>query len=136
MDMIYFTHLDGNFHVYACQIDKQTETHITLVNRLRPIPKTVIDSRKPWYGHYFFSTFQKVYDFLNPYQEFETEYQKLARLQSDCKAYINRSDKNHLWARNPKDQIAEMRRIWELLPEKPDWCTKEDIDGYEEAMRE
>jgi len=63
-------------------------------------------------------------------------YQMLSRLQSDCDYWLgngNRCDK-HLWAGNPKDQIAEMRRIYDLLPEKPEWLTVDQIDQYEKDM--
>jgi hypothetical protein len=68
--------------------------------------------------------------------DYKFEYQMLSRLQQDCEYWLNygnRCDK-HLWAGNPKDQIAEMRRIYDVLPEKPQWLTVEQIDQYEKAM--
>ena len=40
----------------------------------------------------------------------------------------------HLWAGSPQAQIKEMRKIYDQLPEKPEWLTSEQIDKYEEKM--
>lgn len=42
----------------------------------------------------------------------------------------------HLWAHSVEAQIAEMRKIYNSLEEKPEWLTKEDIDSYETRMTE
>lgn len=63
-------------------------------------------------------------------------YMLLNRLQNDCKywlGYGNRCDK-YLWAGNPRDQIAKMRAIYAMLPEKPEWLTSAMIDDYEARM--
>ena len=63
-------------------------------------------------------------------------YQMLSRLQTDCDywlGYGNKCDK-HLWAGNPQEQIKEMRRIYDLLPEKPEWLTLEQINEYEKKL--
>jgi len=63
-------------------------------------------------------------------------YMMLDRLKQDCEYYLgfgNRNEKQ-LWAGNVKDQIAEMRKIYDKLPEKPEWISLEDIDKYEKEM--
>ena len=68
-------------------------------------------------------------------------YSLLARMQSDCDYIINTSEGSykefkHLWARNPKEQIAYMRYLLDsfLDDEKPDWICEADIDKYEKAL--
>lgn len=65
-------------------------------------------------------------------------YQMLDRLKTDNEYWLgngNSADK-HLWAGNPKDQIAEMRKLYNSLPDdkKPEWLTEKDIDEYEKKM--
>lgn len=63
-------------------------------------------------------------------------YMMLDRLRQDCEYFLgfgNRNEKQ-LWAGNVKDQIAEMRKIYNKLPEKPEWISLEDIDNYERQM--
>ena len=69
-------------------------------------------------------------------QNFENEYRLLSRLRSDCEYFLgngNRAEK-HLWAENVEQQIAKMRELYALLPEKPEWITEHDIDRYEAQM--
>ena len=63
-------------------------------------------------------------------------YMMLGRLLEDCKYYLgygNRCEK-HLWAGNVKEHIAEMKRIWNELEEKPEWLSFEDILELEKKM--
>lgn len=65
-------------------------------------------------------------------------YQLLARLKADNDYYLgfgNRSEKR-LWAGNVKDQIAEMKKIYNELEVKPEWLTMEEIMAYEREMFE
>lgn len=39
-----------------------------------------------------------------------------------------------LWALDEKKQIEKMRELYNLLPIKPEWLTKEQIDEYEKKM--
>lgn len=60
----------------------------------------------------------------------------LSRLVSDCEYYLgngNRYPKN-LWAKSESEQIEEMKKIWNLLEEKPEWLTWEQILEYEKQM--
>ena len=68
--------------------------------------------------------------------EHNQEYQLLDRLRSDCEYFLgagNRSEK-HLWTGSVRAQIAKMRELYDTLPEKPEWLTKETIDDYAERM--
>lgn len=70
--------------------------------------------------------------------DYSFDYQMLSRLQMDNDYYLghgNRSEKQ-LWAGNVDDQIAEMKRIWNKLPVKPEWLSMEDILNYEKQMKE
>lgn len=63
-------------------------------------------------------------------------YRLFDRLVQDCEYYLdygNRCDK-HLWAGNPRDQIAKMREIYAKLPEAPIWFPACMLDVYEELM--
>jgi len=64
------------------------------------------------------------------------EYQLLDRLRTDCEYFLGaggRSEK-HLWAGSVYAQIAKMRELYDILPEKPEWLTKEAIDSYASQM--
>jgi hypothetical protein len=65
-------------------------------------------------------------------------YKLLSRLKSDCEYFLGNGNRNEkdLWAGNVKDQISEMKRIWNILPkdEKPEWLSMEDIENYEKQM--
>ena len=66
----------------------------------------------------------------------EFDYRLLGRLCTDNDYFLgngNRSEKS-LWAGNVKDQISEMKKLWNKLPEKPEWLTMEDILEYEREM--
>ena len=68
--------------------------------------------------------------------EHNQEYQLLDRLRSDCEYFLgagNRAEK-HLWTGSVRAQIAKMRELYDTLPEKPEWLTKEVIDDYAERM--
>ena len=70
----------------------------------------------------------------NP-QEFQ--YRMLARLKSDCDYYLgngNRDAEHALWAKNEEGQIAEMRKLYNQLKEKPEWLSEEDINNYAKEM--
>jgi hypothetical protein len=66
------------------------------------------------------------------------EYAMLGRLQSDCEYYLNfgNRSRNALWAKDEKEQIEEMKRLYNIFPDdkKPEYCTWEQILKYEEEM--
>ena len=67
----------------------------------------------------------------------EFNYMLLSRLQSDCEYFLNhgcRSERN-LWAGNVEDQISKMKELWNLVAEKPEWLSMEEIIAYEEKMK-
>lgn len=62
-------------------------------------------------------------------------YMMLGRLQSDFDYFLgygNRNPKN-LWAGSVKEQIAEMKKLWNCLKEdkKPEWLSMNEIEKYE-----
>lgn len=63
-------------------------------------------------------------------------YMLLNRLQMDCEYYLGHGgDANHsLWAHDEQKQIDKMRELYDLLPIKPEWLTREQIDEYAAKM--
>ena len=71
-----------------------------------------------------------------PALEQNPDYRLLDRLRADCEYFLgagSRAEK-HLWAGSVWAQIAKMRELYDTLPEKPEWLTKETIDDYAERM--
>ncbi len=69
-------------------------------------------------------------------QEQNPNYRLLSRLKADCDYFLDaggRAEK-YLGAGNVRAQIAKMREIYETLPAKPEWLTKEAIDDYDKQM--
>lgn len=48
--------------------------------------------------------------------------------------YGNRNANHSLWAHNEQKQIDKMRELYGLLPIKPEWLTREQIDEYAAQM--
>lgn len=72
----------------------------------------------------------------NAAKDYGFEYQLLNRLRTDCDYFLgagNRSEKQ-LWAGSVQGQIAKMRELYDLLPEKPEWLTLDDISKYAQRM--
>jgi hypothetical protein len=75
-------------------------------------------------------------EFLSEGKEQEFQYMMLGRLETDVEYFLgagNGSEK-HLWAGNVKDQIKEMKKIWNMLKVKPEWLTMDQIKQYEKDM--
>lgn len=66
----------------------------------------------------------------------ENDYRMLDRLQSDVKYFLGEGghNENTLWAKNVEHQIAEMQRIYNTLPVKPDWLPQGDIKYMAQKM--
>lgn len=87
----------------------------------------------------------KSQDLENSEQE-KFEYQLLSRLQADCKYVLDtevgengiklENAQSHLWAKNPEEQIAKMRELYNAVPVKPEWITEEEINGYEKRFQD
>ena len=63
-------------------------------------------------------------------------YRILDRLRAACEYFLgagNRAEK-HLWAGSVYAQIVKMRELYDALPQKPEWLTKEAIDDYADRM--
>ena len=58
---------------------------------------------------------------------FQFEYMMLSSLQMKISSYKS-------WGYTKEGIIKEMRHYYALLPVKPEWCTKEDIDNYEKNI--
>ena len=69
-------------------------------------------------------------------RDYSFEYQLLDRLRTDCEYFLGAGgrDEKHLWAGNVREQIRKMRELYDMLPDKPEWLTKEDIDRYASQM--
>ena len=65
-------------------------------------------------------------------------YMMLGRLQMDCDYYLGYGNRyqGHLWAKNEKEQIEEMKKIYNSFSDdkKPEWLTMDQILGYEKQM--
>lgn len=59
-------------------------------------------------------------------------YMMLDRMRQDCNYYLGYGNRNpdQLWAGNEKDQIENMKALWNTFPDedKPEWLTWEEID--------
>ena len=67
---------------------------------------------------------------------YSDDYRLLDRLRTDCEYFLGEGQRNekHLWAGNVSAQIHKMRELYEALPEKPDWLTREQIEDYADRM--
>ncbi len=68
--------------------------------------------------------------------EHNPDYRLLDRLRADCEYFLgagNRAEK-HLWAGSVYAQIVKMWELYDALPQKPEWLTKEAIDDYADRM--
>ena len=63
-------------------------------------------------------------------------YMLLDRLRCDCEYYLGYGGRyaGQLWAHDEQKQIDKMRELYDLLPEKPEWLTREQIDIYAAQM--
>ena len=65
-------------------------------------------------------------------------YMFLGRLRCDCEYYLAQhghpTAAHSLWARDEQKQIDKMRELYDLLPVKPEWLTREQIDEYAAKM--
>nr|WP_325259171.1 LPD11 domain-containing protein [uncultured Oscillibacter sp.] len=71
-----------------------------------------------------------------PYN-FELEYRRLSALKSDCEYFLGAGGRaqKHLSEGGIEAQIAKMRELYALLPDKPEWLAADDIDRYEAQMQ-
>ena len=69
-------------------------------------------------------------------KDYRFEYALLDRLRSDCEYYLNeiRDARHALWAQDEQKHINKMRELYDLLPVKPEWLTREQIDEYAKKM--
>lgn len=60
------------------------------------------------------------------------KYMLLSRMQSDCEYYLGFGDRcaKYLWGLNEEKHIKYMVLLYNLLEEKPEWISKEEIIRY------
>lgn len=65
-------------------------------------------------------------------------YSMLDRMYEDCKYYLGWGHRNEdvLWAKDVNDQLRNMQHIYDLLPEEPEWLTKEEFEELKKQMLE
>ena len=78
---------------------------------------------------------------MNEEKDFEFEYMALSRCQMDCETYVDGKGfkngmHNFYGGDTVAEQIKEMRRLYNLLPVKPEWLRAEQIDKLEKEMLE
>lgn len=73
-------------------------------------------------------------DILNKDDKFR--YMLLSRMQSDVKYFLGNGNRNEpdLWGGNVENHLNVMYKLWDSLPEKPEWLTREQIDVYAKQM--
>lgn len=108
-----FTDLPDEYMEKYCEMFKSPEEFVFINGKLVAIPLSVQE------------------------QSFEEEYRLLDRLRSDCEYFLGNGGgaEKYLWAGNINAQIAKMRELYDILPQKPEWLTAEDIARYEDAMQ-
>ena len=64
------------------------------------------------------------------------KYMLLARLEMDCEYFLGNGNGSykHLYYPTPSEHIEGMKKLWNELPEKPQWLTMEKINIYEFKM--
>lgn len=70
-------------------------------------------------------------------KDYRGDYMLLDRLRQDCDYYFDHGGRNaqhYLWAHDEQKQIDKMRELYDLLPVKPEWLTREQIDEYAARM--
>lgn len=67
----------------------------------------------------------------------EFNYMMLDRLRADCEYFLGngKGSVNALHQGSVDGQIAEMKKIWNALKEKPEWLSMEQIVDYENKMK-
>ena len=69
-------------------------------------------------------------------KNFTAEYRLLGKLRSDCEYFLGYggADEGVLWEKSISQHIGEMKQLYDLVPEKPEWLTMEQINDYEARM--
>ncbi len=75
-------------------------------------------------------------DELHNPEHYEDDYGLLSRLKADCEYFLGsgQREERNLFSGNLHAHIQKMRELYDLVPEKPEWLTKDQIDSYEERM--
>ena len=67
----------------------------------------------------------------------EFNYMMLDRLKSDCLYFLGYGNRsvNRLYYPTVEEHINEMKKLWHLLPVKPEWLTLQEIEDLEKRMK-
>ena len=62
-------------------------------------------------------------------------YRLLDRMKSDCLYFLgNGSGKSKLWGGTVEEHIEYMEKLYDLIAEKPEWLTIEEIGQFKQDM--
>lgn len=62
-------------------------------------------------------------------------YQLLSRMQSDCLYFLGYgSGRSRLWGGTVDEHIEYMETLHDMLVEKPEWLTMEEINQFKQDM--
>jgi hypothetical protein len=126
---------DGSYEFDDSQIseiigEKNMDTFYEGQDKFKPKRKLNFD---------IFAKGGEVKDDLLTAQHKKFAYMMLSRLQGDNDYFLGAGQRHekHLWAGNVDAQIAEMKRVWNMIPKgkKPEWLSMDDIFEYEKKMK-
>ena len=68
--------------------------------------------------------------------DFKSDYMLLGRLKEDCLYYLGFGGRSPrvLWAKDEVKQIAEMERLYKIVPVKPVWITLKELKDFKLQM--
>ena len=71
-------------------------------------------------------------------KDYRFDYAMLYRLKTDCDYYLGNgyAFEGHLWAKTVEEHIEEMKKLYAIVPKKPEWLTAEMIQNYAVKMME
>ena len=69
-------------------------------------------------------------------KDYKFMYMLLDRLRQDCDYYLGYGGKSKksLWALDENEQIQKMYELYDSVPVKPEWLSREQIDRYAKEM--
>ena len=68
----------------------------------------------------------------------EQAYMLLGRCRSDCMYFLTGGGRQEkfLWGKDITSHIAKMKELWNLVLEKPEWLSWQDILWFEQTMKD
>lgn len=135
--------IDANFLLYVDKEKTQTLSSCAKLQLLGAIPQSfrfntiVHESENIVNENKNLEEKEMEKDLLKVEKPFEFEYMMLSRLQSDCEYYLGSGGQNAehaLYYHDEKKHIEEMKKIYDILPIKPEWLTEEKLKEYEKLL--